>query len=143
MILCILLNTKKKKLIMKQTFISCEPRVDNNTNNSEICEPIMFVNDTKVDATYYYLVNILEREELPNVKICTKIRNNCILCGVTNVLCLQFKLYPHPAPPCPTIDLSQKKEEQCLKHQVIILCNDYVQYWSSHMSYYKRITSAH
>ena len=48
----------------------------------------MFVNDTEVDATYYYLVNILGREELPNVKICTKIRNNCVLCGMTNVPCL-------------------------------------------------------
>ena len=48
------------------------------------------MNDTKVDATYYSLVNILERAELPNVKICTKIRNNCILCGVTNVPLLTY-----------------------------------------------------
>lgn len=93
MILYILLNTKNKTLIMKWnrhlSTVKCEPRVDNNANNSEICEPIMFVNDTKkVDATYYYLVNILGRGELPNVKICTKIRNNCILCRVTNVACL-------------------------------------------------------
>ena len=49
----------------------------------------MFVNDTKVDATYYYLVNILGREELPNVKICTKIRNNCI----TQLKILQVNLH--------------------------------------------------
>ena len=48
------------------------------------------MNGTKVDATYYHLVNILGREELPNVKICTKIRNNCILCGVTNVPLLTY-----------------------------------------------------